>query len=165
MRLTVPRSQRALTIDTISASISPPASPSTSSPSTSPSLTPPLAHSSDVLISYGEKPPPPCPDFPFSFGARVGLGDFLSSLIGAEVHLVGMAKRGVLLGVSEETHCVQGSQQTEVKWAEAVELCDASLREKLRSSLKASLHARANASPPSDEEALTLSYSAGTQAS
>jgi len=169
--IVVSKSQRALTLETISATTG-------------------AGPSSDAIVSYdasgggGAAARLPADvtdgaDFCFEFGKSVGLGGFLSSVVGCDMSIKrpdGALLEGILLNVSDERRSVGGSNhETETVWSElhvlteaggvervrideaqAVRMLDAELHAKLVACLRASLRARRKKPPPTDEETLRL---------
>jgi len=169
-RLRVPKSQRDLTVETIAAATS--------------------GDGANVIVSYcntdgsGAKPglPPTAAadadsNFRFDFGKGVGLGGFLSSVVGADISVVrsdGAPLEGLLLNVSDERVCVGESEvqtvfselhvlteggsveRVRIDQTQAVRMMDSELHAKLVQGLRASLKSRRKQPPPSSEDTLRL---------
>ena len=100
-KLDVPNANRALTMATIAVT---------------------AGGSAGVMVDHdmAKTPPPSVPErqFGFTLGARVGLGNFLASVVGAEVALSvdgGKAMMGLVVMVDERTRVVPGTTEVTEK--------------------------------------------------
>ena len=167
-KLEVPHKNRALTMATISATAGNSASVM-------------VGHESAALQSKTGPGRVPSPHFDFTIGRKVGLGNFLASVIGAEMRLTFESEHkaaGTLVCVDERTRVLPGSEnQVETYFAElelfdeatgslsrhpleslrSVQLIDPELQHELSRALKAALAKRKPVGPPASTEELCLS--------